>query len=98
VSAARCEQIKELLRRDFADADNHNYQVRSFSSPALPKDAKLWSKAGWTNEARHDAAYIELPNGARFVLVTFTMDHANDHDIIPAVTRYIVNELGKEKK
>jgi beta-lactamase class A len=97
VSPARCEQMKELLRRDFADPNNHNTQAKTFSSPALPKDAKLWSKAGWTNDSRHDAAYIELPNGMRFVLVTFTTDHANDHDIIAAVARYVVQDLSKLK-
>ena len=33
-------------------------QVASFIGEALPTTARLWSKAGWTSEVRHDAAYI----------------------------------------
>lgn len=95
VSAARCEQMKELLRRDFADPKNRNEQVRDFSSPALPPGAKLWSKAGWTEKSRHDAAYIELPNGAKFVLVIFTENHAHKKEIIASIARFIVKEMGK---
>lgn len=97
VSAARCEQMKELLKRDFANPDNPNTQARNYIGMALPPEAKLWSKAGWTGEARHDAAYVELPNGARFVLVIFTVGHANEHNIIANIARFIVGEMGKER-
>lgn len=96
-SAARCEQMKELLKRDFADPNNHNTQAREFIGSALPPEAKLWSKAGWTDATRHDAAYVELPNGARFVLVIFTVDHAKERDIIVNTARFIVKELGRER-
>ena len=45
------------------------------------------------SECRHDAACVELPNGAKFVLVTFTMDHANEREIIPAVAKAVVEEF-----
>ena len=77
--------------------DNHNTQARNYIGMALPPEAKLWSKAGWTDEARHDAAYVELPNGARFVLVIFTVGHAGEHDIIGNIARSIVHEMGREK-
>ena len=54
---------------------------------------KLWSKAGWTSTTRHDAAYIELPNGAKFVLVTFTTDFANEREIIPTVAGVILSQM-----
>ena len=54
---------------------------------------KLWSKAGWTSTTRHDAAYLEMPDGARFVLVTFTTDHASERDIIPTVARVVIDGL-----
>ena len=57
---------------------------------ALPAGAKLWSKAGWTTEVRHDAAYVELPGGAKFVLITFTTGHANEKEIIPEVAKAVV--------
>ena len=40
VSAARCEQMKELLKRDFANPDNHNTQARNYIGLALPPEAK----------------------------------------------------------
>jgi hypothetical protein len=38
-------------------------------------------------------AYIELPDGARFVLATFTTDHANEREIIPNVARIVIEGL-----
>jgi hypothetical protein len=52
--------------------------------------SKLWSKAGWMSESGHEVACVELPTGAKFVLVTFTTDHANDREIIPAVAKAVV--------
>lgn len=65
-------------------------QAREYTGAALPPGAKLWSKAGWTSETRHDAAYVELPTGERFVLVTFTVGHAMEKGIIPAVARAVI--------
>jgi beta-lactamase class A len=68
-------------------------QAREYTGAALPSGAKLWSKAGWTNETRHDAAYVELPSGERFVLVTFTVGQAKEKGIIPAVARAVIEGL-----
>ena len=100
VNPARSAQMMELLKRDFAgtskDADD---QGHGFTGIALAETAgaRLWSKAGWTSTTRHDAAYIEMPNGARFVLVTFTTDHANEREIIPTVARVVIDALGAAK-
>ena len=94
VSRNRCAEMMELLKRDFSpDSADKNVQAHAYTAMALPPGAKLWSKAGWTSETRHDAAYVELPNGAKFVLVTFTVDHANDRDIIPAVAKPIIESF-----
>jgi beta-lactamase class A len=97
VTPARCEQMKELLRRDYADPANTNRQAKAYTGAALPPGAKLWSKAGWTSETRHDAAYVELPNGARFVLVIFTVNHADNNEIVGHTAGNIIQELSKEK-
>jgi beta-lactamase class A len=97
VSPARCEQMKELLKRDLADPNNQDRQTRNYTGMGLPPEAKLWSKAGWTDATRHDAAYVELPNGARFVLVVFTVDHANETNIIPNIAKFLVRDLAKLK-
>jgi len=60
---------------------------------AVWQGAKLWSKAGWTSTVRHDAAYVGLPNGTRFILVTFTSGHSDEREIIPTVARKIIERL-----
>jgi beta-lactamase family protein len=100
VNAARSAQMMELLKRDFAGSSkDRDDQGHGFTGIALEgvSGAKLWSKAGWTSTTRHDAAYIELPNGAKFVLVTFTTDHANEREIIPTVARVVLEGLGSVK-
>jgi len=91
VTPKRCAEMLELLHRDPSpDSGNKNDQAHAYTALALPAGSKLWSKAGWTSECRHDAAYVELPNGAKFILVIFTMDHAGERDILPAVAKPIV--------
>jgi beta-lactamase class A len=85
VSAKRSAEMMDLLKRDPFDPNRKNVQACAYTGLALPSGSKLWSKAGLTSETRHDAAYVELPTGPRFVLVTFTLDHANERDIIPAI-------------
>ncbi|HWP55363.1 MAG TPA: serine hydrolase [Pyrinomonadaceae bacterium] len=100
VNQARSTQMMELLKRDFGgDSKDRDDQGRGFTGIALQgmAGAKLWSKAGWTSTTRHDAAYVELPNGARFVLVTFTTDHAADREIIPTVARVVIDGIGSAK-
>jgi beta-lactamase class A len=96
VTPERSDQMMELLKRQYAgstkDADD---QGHGFTGIALKdiEGARLWSKAGWTSTTRHDVAYIELPNGAKFVLATFTTDHANEREIIPTVARVVIAGL-----
>jgi beta-lactamase class A len=96
VTPARSTAMMELMKRDYsgksADADD---QAHGFTSMALKPGARLWSKAGWTSTTRHDAAYIELPNGRRIVLVTFTTDHSKEREIIPTVARIIIEGINK---
>jgi beta-lactamase class A len=93
VTPERSRQMMELLKRRPFEKDAES-QAREYTGKALPEGAKLWSKAGWTSETRHDAAYVELPSGARFVLVVFTVNHAGEKEIIPAVTSAIIEALG----
>ncbi|MGI9067933.1 MAG: serine hydrolase [Pyrinomonadaceae bacterium] len=96
VTPQRSAQMMELLKRDYAgtskDADD---QAHGFTGIALAgiEGGRLWSKAGWTSTTRHDVAYIELPDGAKFVLATFTTDHANEREIIPTVARVVLDGI-----
>ena len=100
VNAARSAKMLELVKRDYAGtSDDADDQAHGFTGIALnvSPGARLWSKAGWTSTTRHDAAYLELPNGARFVLVTFTTDHSKERDIIPAVARVILEGMKQQR-
>ena len=96
VTPERSARMMELLKRDYsrtsADKDD---QAHGFTGIALQgvKGARLWSKAGWTSTTRHDVAYIELPDGAKFVLATYTTDHSNEREIIPTVARVVIDGL-----
>lgn len=102
VTPERSRQMLALLQRDFAQpggldpallASGVEDQARTFTAPGLPPTARLWSKAGYVSTHRHDAAYIELAHGARFVLVTFTANHAGEKTIIAALARQVVTAM-----
>ena len=100
VTPERSKQIMELLKRDFSPATRHDPalsehadQAREFTARGLPQHARLWSKAGWMSTERHDAAYVELAGGARFVLITFTSNHSNEKEIIPTITRVVAEGM-----
>lgn len=98
VSAERSRQMMELLQRDpHAPNASPDGQARGYTGMAVPLGSKLWSKAGWTSQTRHDAAYVELPNGAKFVLVTFTTDHAREKEIIATIARVVVDGFSTAK-
>jgi beta-lactamase class A len=97
VSPERSRRMMDLMKRDFAGkSDDPDDQAHGFTGIALEPGTRLWSKAGWTSTTRHDAAYLELPDGRRLVLVTFTNDHARERDIIPTVVREVVNALNRK--
>lgn len=93
VTPARSTAMLELLRRDLTVTPSDPDDQARFSGPALPAGAKLWSKAGWTSETRHDAILVELPNGRRFILVMFTVGHANERGILHHLVREVVAGL-----
>ncbi len=94
VTARRSADMMQLLKRDFlAQTTDPEDQAHGFTAPGLPRTAKLWSKAGWTSSTRHDAAYVELAEGRKFVLVTFTTNHAHERGIIPFVTSEVIRRL-----
>ncbi|MFM7266255.1 MAG: serine hydrolase [Cyanobium sp.] len=72
VSPPACERMRGLLERphDAASraADPGN-QVDGYLGAALPEGARLWSKAGWMSQARHDAVYVECDGHRPMLLV-----------------------------
>jgi beta-lactamase class A len=99
----RTRKMMELMKRDFAGASKDpDDQAHGFTGIALidkkMTGARLWSKAGWTSKTRHDAAYIETPDGLKFVLVVFTENFANEREIIPSIAGRVLENLGKIKE
>ena len=98
VNADRSRQMMELMKRDpFKESKDADNQATGFTGRALidrkMAGANLWSKAGWTSEVRHDAAYVELPTGRKMVVVIFTRGQADDVTLVPAVMRNLLTEL-----
>ena len=99
VSAERSQKMMHLLKRslnptDFIDSDGEN-QVTGFLGEALPPNAQLWSKAGWTSQVRHDAAYIEIPNVSPYLLTVFTegKDNVQNKSILPFISLSILQAM-----
>lgn len=100
VTPERSKMMMDLLKRDpFVATKDEDDQAHAFSGKVLADrkmtGARLWSKAGWTSKARHDAAYIETPDGLKFVLVIFTENHANEKEFIPAIAGKVIDGLRK---
>jgi hypothetical protein len=89
VSPPACARMRAVLARSLdpaqraADPEN---QVDGFIGEGLPLGSRLWSKAGWMSQARHDAAYVEAPalgedsQPSAFLLVVFSEGEACARD------------------
>lgn len=98
VSPPACHRMRALLERSLdpaeraADPEN---QVDGFIGEGLPAEARLWSKAGWMSQARHDAAYLEIPAGEgsqAHLLVVFSEGQtcARDAQLLPELARRLL--------
>ena len=96
VSSGRSQAMMGLMKRSLHpeddEAPDEENQVRGFLGAGLPPNAQLWSKAGWTSQVRHDAAYIELPSRQPYLLIAFTEGKANSKNkaILPFVSQQVV--------
>ncbi|MEH2139966.1 serine hydrolase [Nostoc sp.] len=97
VSSGRSQAMMALLKRTLDDLspDSEENQVTGFLGGGLPKNAQIWSKAGWTSQVRHDAAYIELPEQRPYLLVVFTEGkaQAKSQDILPFVSGQVAEAI-----
>ncbi len=98
VSPPACERMRSLLARSLdpvgraADPEN---QVDGFLGAGLPLEARLWSKAGWMSQARHDAAYVDVDGVSPFLLVAFSEGQAcaRDAELLPAIAQRLLERL-----
>jgi beta-lactamase class A len=102
VSSDRSSQMMQLLQRDLnlagvAPHSGEENQVNSFLGAGLPSGSQIWSKAGWTSQVRHDAAYIELPDRQPYLLIVFTEGTANSQNrhILPFISDLLVTAMSQ---
>ena len=97
VSSGRSQAMMALLKRTLNDlpTDTEENQVTGFLGGGLTENAQIWSKAGWTSQVRHDAAYIELPNQRPYLLVVFTEGkaQAKSQAILPFVSKLVADAI-----
>ena len=92
LSPPACRRLRDLLDRSLdpaqraADPEN---QVDGFLGEGLPEGSRLWSKAGWMSQARHDAAWWVSPERPANLLVVFSegADRAQDPSLLPTLAR-----------
>lgn len=92
VSPERSREMMKLMVRDW-EKPAANPDGKEFISHALEPGMKLWSKEGWTSKTRHDAAYVETPDGRRVVFAIFTEGFAQEIGIIPGIARRVLEAL-----
>lgn len=91
VTAERCEQMLELLHRKIpAESEDADSQSKSFTGSVLPAGSTLYSKAGWTSTARHDVAFVKLPDGKMRVLAIYTLNHAGTPVIVKGLAKRLL--------
>lgn len=100
VKSDRSLQMMQLLKRslnpdDLAQYEGAENQITGFLGSGLPTNAQIWSKAGWTSQTRHDAAYIEIPDLQPYLLVVFTEGKANaqNKEILPFISEAFVKAI-----
>jgi beta-lactamase class A len=102
VSSDRSSQMMALLHRDLKLAQvtpdpGEENQVNGFLGAGLPPESQIWSKAGWTSQVRHDAAYIELVDRQPFLAIVFTEGVANSQhrQILPFIADRLVSAMSQ---
>ena len=95
ISSQASDAMMALLERPLAPPRPTENQVKEYLGESLPTGSKLWSKEGDTSEVRHDAAYIELPSGRKFVIVILTRGAADDKTLLPGIGKRLLAELDR---
>jgi beta-lactamase class A len=93
VSRRRSRAMLGLMARfpERIDPKNPWDQMTGFLGEGLPPGTRLWSKAGWSSETRHDAAIVELAGGRRFIfaVMTFGKHLAANRRLLPLIAREV---------
>lgn len=101
VSPAASRRMLRQLSRQLdpkAWGEESENQVEGFLGQGLPRGAKLWSKAGWTSQVRHDVGLVQLTDGTTFVAAAFIQGQkaAADSRILPFVAKALCKGLAQK--
>jgi beta-lactamase class A len=96
VSPRASDAMLALLERPLSPPRPTENQLKDFFGESLPPGSKLWLKEGDTSEVRHDAAYIELPNGRKLIVIILTRGAADDKTLLPGIGKRLLAELGEK--
>ena len=100
LAAADAARLRGWLDRTWARPPNPTAgtagQVAGFLSQAMPPDAAVWSKGGWTEETRHDTLHATFAGGARICLVVLISGRRlwGRDDLLPAFARSVLARGG----
>ena len=95
ISPPACKKLRTILSRSLDEKqrkEDPENQIDGFIGEGLPKGTRLWSKAGWMSQARHDAAWFCQPQGNPMLLVVFShgRQSSNDTFLLPALARELI--------
>lgn len=99
ISSSKSQEMMELLKRNLEQPElednSEENQVQGFLGAGLPGNAKLWSKAGWTSQVRHDVAYIEIPGSNPYLLIVFTegKENSQNREILPFISQKFAQSI-----
>ena len=96
LSPQRSKFLKQYFLRSLDVFDrkrNPENQIDGFLGEGLPSSSKVWSKAGWMSEVRHDITWSHNQEGHTMLLVVFLKgtDLSKDTFLLPA----LASELNK---
>ncbi len=92
ITVEASDAMMSLLERPLDPPRADENQVKDFFGESLPAGSKLWSKSGETSEVRHDAAYVELPNGKKFIIVILTRA-GEEKRLLPVFGAYFLKNV-----
>jgi hypothetical protein len=87
--------MKALLSRANVqdEPEQADAQSRAYIGRVIPSGTKLYSKAGWTGETRHDAVWLVMPDGKEFAISIFTTK-AKNLTLVSYIGARILEALG----
>lgn len=91
--------MKTLLNRANPqdDLENADGQARAYIGRVIPPGTKLYSKAGWVNQQRHDSAWLVMTDGREFAISIFTQKGSN-LQLVSYIAAKILSSLGYDVK